>query len=425
MHRHHKRIIAFISVVLGVFVAIPLVQHLQDALAEDEPMPRTPVRVEEPAVGTVADSIHYPGTLEASRNTAVVPRVAGEVQETFVSEGDHVEAGDKLFRIDDERVQLEMEQARANWRAAESSFRQAQRGGRDEEVESAEAELETAEEDLRTAEEDLERMRRLHEAGTIPRTELESAESEFRSARTQLENARRNLRMLQEGAADEELEAAEAQAEAAAKQYELAVLQLNYTQVTAPVSGRVSRLEVEPGDMAGTGDMAALIVGDDAIKVRIAVPERFYERVSAAEGQLTAQVRPVAYPNADPFPATVIRVDSDIDPATRTFEVELAVDNEDGLLSPGMYVNSDLVVEEREGALTVPADAVVQRGGRHIVFVVEDEENEIVREVEVERGLQSDGMVEIRSGLPADAPVVVEGNAFLEDGQEVEVAERS
>jgi multidrug efflux pump subunit AcrA (membrane-fusion protein) len=112
-----------------------------------------------------------------------------------------------------------------------------------------------------------------------------------------------------------------------------------------------------------------------------------------------------------------------IDPASRTFDVEIQVDNPSAVLRPGMFVNAEIDLETQASALLVPVSALLERDGREVVFLISSREGEsngsaVIREVVA--GLANTESVQIKSGLSESDWVIVEGNAYLEDGQEVE-----
>lgn len=411
-----KSRLLFLLILPLVFVAFPLFRLLAPGDDRVERVPGTAVRLGSPRIGPAEEVLRYPGNLRPESTTAVVPRIAGEVLRIHVGAGDAVSAGQLLVSIDDEVVRLQMRQAQAAADAAEAQLAKARAGAPEEEVDNARALVAQAEEDLEVARSSMERTRRLFEAGTIARAQFEDAENQFRSAETQVQNARRSLSLLEQGARDEDLTMAQANADAAARQLELAELQLDYAQIRAPISGTVASVLVEEGNMVDTRTPVVALVNDNLITIRLAVPEEHYGRVRTRGTEIPARVHPVAYPDRDPFPGTVSAVSPVIDAASRTFEVEVVVNNSAGLLRPGMYANVELVLSRQEQAILVPTRAVLFRDGAQVVFVAEEGNSLHAAMREVDVGVEQDGFFEIRGGLAPDDRLIVEGNAFLEDG---------
>lgn len=423
-HTAVKRIvlIGLVAVTLGVgglvvrrlFFAGPA-----ETVAEEPAL----VRVAQPQRSTMEEILRYPGSLSAENTVTVTPKVSGKVVEIHVEEGDAVRPGTLLVTLEEDAIRLQAEQAYAAWQAALAQVRQAERGVRDQELQNARALLSQAEEDLSAAKTNLERSKRLYEAGTIARAQYEEAEQAFNSVRTEVENARRSVDMMAEGASNEELEMARANAEALEAQYELARLQLGRTELSAAEAGTVARIMVDEGNSVGPGVPLLAIVSSDPIYALIAIPERHYGRVNASmaeTGRMSARVSPTALPQHGPFQGRVQSVAPVIDPESRTFQVRVRIPNPEGLLKPGMYVNAEIVARRREDIVVVPESAVVVRNDAPVVFRLVEGNSYHVLMTPVEQGMKSGGMVEIKTGLDdADAVVVVEGNAFLEDGQPV------
>ncbi len=425
MKRSRVVLTVVITAAALIFVGSPLIQFLISALEEEEEVRGVPVRLASPERGTLSETARYSGTLSADRTANVIARHTGEIISLEVSQNDMVEAGDTIAEIEDDSARLEVEQARANLEMRESRLRAARRGARDEEIESARADVRQAESEIETAERDLERTRRLADAGTVSQSRLEAAENDFRRAQTELENARRQLRILEDGATEEDLEEAEAAVRAAERQLDLAELQLRYTTVRAPVSGRVTTINIEEGNNVDVGTPVAQIVGDDIVRAEIRVPERRYRDFASEELRQEVMLHPTAFAGGRPREATISHVGSAIDPRTRTFEVEIVAGNEDGSLRPGMYIEAHFTLRERTDTLIVPDRAVVNRAGRFVVFAVDDDEQ--AREIEVRRGLRSDGYTEVSAigeePLTEETRIIVEGNSFLEHEQIVRVVE--
>jgi HlyD family secretion protein len=415
--------IVLIVLVVGTFLGIPAARVL---FAPDVAGPTdapTPVRAGAPILADAERTVRYAGTLTPEATTTILPRVSGRVTAIPVRQNQLVDAGDVIARIEDDALRLQVEQARAAFQAADAQYRQAVRGVRSEELEIARAEVEQAETELETARSNLERTERLYEAEAVSRSDYESAVDRFQSAQTQVANARRRLDLMESGVGDEELAMARANADAAARQLELAELQLDYATVRTPVAGSVARVTTEVGQMVGTESPIAAVVNDRLIYARITIPERFYGGLRGSEGTMPVRIHPEAYPDDPPFEGTVSTVASIIDAASRTFEVEVAIPNADGRLRPGMYVNAVFVLESWARAMQIPDAAVYRRDGDTVVYTVETASVPRARAVPVRvEDLPGDSTL-VHDGLDGSEELIVEGAAFLADGERVEVVE--
>lgn len=406
-------------------LALSLLPHLRREAQEPEEL--ASVIVAQPRRGPVERSIRVSGTLEAARTVAVTPKVGGRIERIFVEEGQAVLKGELLVQIEDRAARLQMEQAQAAWRAAEAQYEQARRGPRAEELANARALYAQAQADLGTAEESWRRAEALFAAGTIAKAQLEEAEVRLRAARTGLENAGRTLAMLEQGAGPEEQEMARYQAQAMQSAYELARLQVDFARLQAPGPGVVVKVLKDEGNLVGTDTAVLVLVQDDPLELQAAVPERYYGEIAGNRKRVQARLSPEGLPGEQPVSGTVSRIQAAVDPASRTFAVTVQIDNPQGRLRPGMYAEAELVLERVNDALLVPADAVLERGGEPALFVLApgaDPPRVTLRRVRtgLGGGLSRGEEVQILSGLEAGELVVVEGNAFLEDGQAVRPA---
>lgn len=423
MNRKARRaILVTVSAAFFGLVGLTVARQLGAGRQPEQGRGPVPVAVSSPRRGEIRRVLSYAGTVEPQATVTVTPKVAGRVESIAVREGDRVARGQLLAVMESDVVRLQMEQAQGAWRAAEAQYEKAKKGVRSEELENAEALLAQAEKDVASAEDSYQRLGKLYKEGTISRSRYDDAERQLGAARTQLENARRNVQMMRQGASTEELAMAESQMRAMQAQYDLARLGMDNARVTAPLSGHVVKVHTDQGNMAGQATPLVTIAQDDQVLVRVPVPEKHYGELRQRQDSLEARVTLNALPGRV-YAGRVTAIAPTIDPASRTFSVELEVANPSGELKAGMYARVELVVERIDDALLVPAVAVVRRGGRTGVFTVHEGSSEVARFTEVETGLAEGQLVQVTRGLGETDRVVTEGNTFLEDGEEVSPAE--
>jgi RND family efflux transporter MFP subunit len=379
-----------------------------------------PVAVQNPSRGAISRTLRYSGTLEPRATVTVLSKVPGRVERILVSEGDPVRKGQLVVLMEDDVARLQAEQAAAALEAAQAQLEKAERGVRPEELANAQATLADAEKDLADAETAFQRAERLYADGAITKAAREEAQAKLRAARTGVENARRSVQMMEQGAGSEEQRMAEAQLASARAQHDLAKLNLDNTRVTAPIGGEVAKVLIDEGNLAGAATPLAVIVNETAMVVKAAVPERHYEAFLAAGERMRAEALFAALPDRGALPGRLISVSPIIDPATRTFTAEMEVTDPKSELRSGMYASVIFEVERADDALLVPVAAFCSRGGARGVFVVD---GEVARFRALSTGIEDGGMTQVVEGLVGGERVVVDGNAFLEDGQRVSVGE--
>jgi HlyD family secretion protein len=389
-----------------------------------------PVVVAEAEHGSMAQRVTVTGTIRAAQEAGVSAQISAQVLEVTVREGDPVVEGQVLVRLDAAQATSWARQAEAGAKAAEARLAAARRrlevleeGAREEEREIARSRLEQAESALRTAEADLSRLRGLHEEGAISKQQLDAAQTLYDTARTNRDAALRTLQLTEKGARPEEVEAARKDVEAAAAQLEQAEAalaeareRLSYTEIRSPLNGVVVQRHVEPGEVTNPGMGGPLLVLADPSSVyhEATVPERVALRV--VPGQ---RVDVIVQGNGDRrVEGRVERLVPVADPESRDFLVR--IDITDGLeaTKPGMFARGLIVVQESPEAVVVPKDALVEREGRMLAFVVADGRAE-QREVSI--GLSDERRAEILSGIAPGDTVVVVGAQGLRDGDRVQV----
>jgi multidrug efflux pump subunit AcrA (membrane-fusion protein) len=421
-----KRRLLWIPVLLLVLAlaGYAIYRRLHSSFGEGQTAAVVPVIVAPPQRGPIERTLAYSGTLEPQALVTVTSKIEGRIERILVSEGELIHDGQLLVQMEDETVRLQAEQAASAVRAAQAQLDKARRGVRPEELDNARALLAQAEQDFTVAEESYRRSERLYQEGALAKARFEEAERQHRAAQTQLENARRNVRMMEQGAGAEEQNLAEANLKAAQAQAELAGLQLGFTRIRSPLTGRVARVLIDQGNLASRATPLLVLVQDDPLLLRIPIPERHYAAFSAGWRSITARVRLDAVPGLGQLSGGIASISPTVDPASRTFTVEVRLANREGRLKPGMYADVEFALERRPAALLAPATALVERNGRTGMFIVEPGSNPVARFREIAAGIRTQEAVEIVRGVDGGERIVVEGNAFLEDGQRVAPRER-
>jgi HlyD family secretion protein len=392
MKRLSKRVLAAIAVT-GIVLVIVAVRFA---------MPAPKVEVVRPTSRDVVEVVVATGRVRALLQSEVGSETGGVVQEVLVREGDTVQAGQVVARLQrDElleqmnaaraavetatrelqqvsrgslpeeiaRARAELEQAeqvgRARLEAALQRLRQLEAGGRTEEIARAQAAVADAEARRKQAEADLRRSQQLFEAGAL------AAQAEVQSARASLEQsvkaARANLQLLLRKPLREEVEVARARLRQAEANVRLVEERLRQRDVLAPIGGLVVRRNVEPGQSVLPGASLMSIASMERVEILMETDESNIPRLSP--GQSAVVVVP-AY-REQPFRAVVTQVGPEIDSQRGVVTVRLRPVQIPSFLRPDMTVDVSVEVKQLKAALTVPVTAVVSRSG-DTVFVVEN-----------------------------------------------------
>jgi multidrug efflux system membrane fusion protein len=335
------------------------------------------VTVARPLQKKITEWDEYTGRFTAVETVEVRARVSGFIDSLHFKDGQLVKQGDLLFVIDQRPYKLAVEQAKAD-------------------VERAKAKL-----DLAT--QDVERATPLIQNQTLTGREFDTRKSTQRDAAGQLGSAQATL-----------------------KQGEL---NLEWTEVRAPISGRVSDRRVDAGNLITGGQTGAtlltVIVSQDPIQFVFDGSEAdfiHYLRLAAAGARPSSRdvQNPVSVRLADEadykHQGRMDFVDNVVNPKSGTIRGRAIFDNKDGLLTPGFFGRLRLFGGERE-AILIPDTAIASDQSRKIVFTVADDG--MVGTKLVELGPIVDGLRVIRSGLAPTDRIVIDGLQRARPGQKV------
>ncbi len=348
-------------------------QNAQEGV--QQPPPQVRVEIMEPTQVDVREE--YAGRARGAREVEVRARTQGILEERLYNEGQIVEEGDSLFRID-----------RAPAEAA---------------VQGAQARLQVAQAELSQAQREWNRISSLFERRAISERERDTAQSN-------LELARANVAVAEAGLSQ-------------------AKLDLDYTQVTAPISGATSLEDLPEGSLIQHGTLLTTIVQHNPIHVRFALPEndatiqrRAREAMTDSgdvDHTLTAVLIMV---DGQPYEheGTVDFTASTLDHRTGSVSARAVFPNDEYKVVPGQFVRVRIQLQTLENVFTVPENAIGQGPEGARVFVIEDDNTAASRYVTL--GPVVDGRQVITEGLQAGDRVVVSGMIAMRDGIEVEVA---
>ncbi|MEA4857317.1 MAG: MdtA/MuxA family multidrug efflux RND transporter periplasmic adaptor subunit [Solidesulfovibrio sp.] len=329
------------------------------------------VSVTQARLGVAPVTLSGIGTVTPLRTVTVKSRVDGELTEVRFQEGQFVKEGELLAQIDPRPFVAQLDQYQGQL-AKDTAL------------------LENAKADLSRYDNLVKKDMLAGQTKDTQASLVRQYEGAVRSDKAQIDNAR---------------------------------LQIEYSRITAPVSGRVGLRKLDPGNMVKSTDDAGLcvITQMSPISVIFTLPEdelpRVRKRLLAGERlAVTAYDRTMTEKLAQ---GTLATTDNQIDTATGTVKLRALFDNADEALFPNQFVNAELLLERRENVVLLPA-AAVMRGpkGAH-VFVVGEGDTVSMRPVTTGMAVGTDVVVE--TGLASGETVVVEGADRLRDGAKVAV----
>ena len=315
------------------------------------------------------------GTVVPLNTVTVRTHVDGELIAVMFREGQMVTKGDLIVQIDPRPYQVLLAQAEGTMAHDEAL--------------------------LKNARADLERYRTLFEQDSIAKQQLDTQASLVRQYESSLK-------------VDQ-------------AQIDSAKLQLTYSRITAPVSGRMGLRQVDVGYIVHAGDTNGIVVITQLqpITVVFTLPE---DNIAAVMKKLHAgeKLAVDAYDRAGKVKLTtgmLLTVDNQIDTTTGTVKLKAQFTNEDSSLFPNQFVNARMLLDVKHEAILIPSAAILRGTQGTFVYVVKEDKSVTVRPVKV--GSTEGETAAIDSGIAAGEMVVTDGTDKLREGAKVEVGERN
>ena len=326
---------------------------------------------------SIAAELTVVGNLIGDTTVSVAPRAAGRLEEVSVRLGDRVARGQRIAKIEDFELVQQIKQQEAAQEVAQATIRQ-------------------READLSLAKLNAERAKSLFERQIQSKQILDDTESRYQSAQAQLDLAR-------------------AQAQQSKARLDELQINLGNTIITSPVNGFVSRRLVDPGSSVGQNAPVVEVVDISRVRLIVNIVEKDLKQLQSGD---VTRVQVDAFPG-ETFTGRIARVSPVLDQATRTAPIEIEIANPTYRLKPGMYARVGITLDTKKDALVVPANALVDLGGRRGVFMPLSE-TAVFRAVQV--GTEQGDIVEVLGGLTEGNEVITTGAGQLRDGDRIVIA---
>lgn len=299
-----------------------------------------------PASGVLAIS----GNIEIS-DVAASFKVPGRVRARAVSEGEQVEAGQVLARLDDAELVREVEIRRAELGATRAALAELEAGSRREEINQARASVERARADAARAASERARQESLFASEVISTRELEASLAADRIALAQVDGAENQLALLERGPRPEQIDQARERVQQASEILALAETRLSYATLASPLDGLVLAEHVESGEQVAAGTPVVTIGDLSSVWLRGYVDETDLGRVEVGQAvRVTTDTAPDRiYPGTVSFIAseaefTPKSVQTAKERVKLVYRIKIDIDNPSGELKPGMPADAEIVL---------------------------------------------------------------------------------
>ncbi|MDD8012858.1 MAG: efflux RND transporter periplasmic adaptor subunit [Acidobacteriota bacterium] len=323
------------------------------------------VKAELPQKGTLAKYFNYKGTVSAWKTANIAPDASGRVGRILKKQGDRVGQGELLATLDMTSLELQQKQARAAMAVAQTAFQNAKLNA--------------------------ERMKKMLDNKAISAMQYENTQLALDAADTQLKSAKANLDLVDYTARN--------------------------AYMKAPFAGIIAARNMEEGDMInpmmGMGQSILTLMDLSKVKITVDVPAEEIEKIRIGQKCLVK----ISSRADEAFTGEVYSKNLAADPLSKTFKVEIKIDNPEMKIKAGVYADISIETIRKDGIFMLPLTALLA-GDKQVMI----NENGIARKRAVSLGLKNGTRFEVVSGVRPDELVIVEGSYDLKDGTVVVMA---
>lgn len=413
----------FLLIVIIGLLAFRIVNRLNERQQEEVQKSQIkeeiiiPVRTAMVEKGEVNSFLKVTGVVEANETVRVTSEIMGQAKEVKVKDGEEVNKGDILIVLGDEQIKIQVAQAQATLDSVQASYDKIKSGARPQEIKQAESAVLQAKINRDSAEENYLRMKKLFTEKAISEQQYEQAKNQYEIADVQYQSAQESYELVIEGAAEEDVKSVEAQVRQTKSALDMAKYQLKNTQVTAPISGKVTSITVSSGEMVSPSIPLLSIIDVSRIFVRVGISEKDISKIKESQ---TVDLKIDAFPE-EKFQGEVVSKGVAVDQISKTLEVKIEILKPEVDIPVGVFARGDILVKTNQDALIISSSALTRKKDGIYVYVIEEG---IARQKEVVLGIIQDERVEILDGLSEEEEIVVLGNQELEDGVRVDVLDK-
>ena len=351
---------------------------------------------------SIQREVELAGSLISSDQARVSSEVAGIVRRVLVELGQEVAVGQVVVELDTRELELSLQRAESQLRQTEAQLGidgvKVKEPPSDDQISSVS--LAIANRDDAIAQ--LRRAERLRQQNLLPQADLDTAETRVKVTEANYRTSLETVQSLRATLQDRRHAVEQAQKK------------LNDAKIRASIAGQISERLVNQGEFIRENTPVVSVVKLDPLKLQTSVQERYASIVNPG---LPVEFSVESSPDRT-FSARVAFVSPAVDAATRTFPIEVLVDNSHRLLKPGFFAKGVIYTHLDEGVLAIPEDAISTLAGVSNVYVIESGK---IRRQPVTLGVRTGKLVEILSGLKGNEQLAASNLTALAEGVSVDV----
>ncbi|SHI55058.1 efflux RND transporter periplasmic adaptor subunit [Lutispora thermophila] len=406
-----KKKFIWIGVILVIAVVMVYMYMTKNSVVD--------VEMAEVKRGNIDEYIEEKATVELKNKADIYAWQSGVVTFSSVDVGDEVKAGDVLLKIQDEDLKLQIRSMELQKQSIEAQLEEARKGLNQWDLQVLEAKVRTAQIAYDEAYRIMENNKKLYDAGGISKDTYESSVAALASAEANLEAAKAAMAAAQEGFSPN------IEKQFVAKMDELKI-QINHLRskqkdyiIKSPIDGIVLVAEAPEGSIVSMGAMVFQIgrydemylVSDILVDDMADVREGSQVFISNED----LDIRDVRGTVIKIHPQAFSKI-SDLGIEQKRIRIEISIDEEIDELRPGYDMDIKIITASSQNTLLIEEKAVFEQGGNNYIFINDDG---TARLRQIEKGLESDDMIEVTKGLQEGEKVILSPNANIKEGTKI------
>ncbi len=367
------------------------------------------------STASIENYTEYGSTLKANSEVTVAPKIFGKIATMNVEVGQQVKKGDVLFTLDSSELQAQYKQAQGALSSAQANLTLISDSEFKQQLIQAKSNQSLAQNTYNDAKSAFDKVKILYEAEASTKQDLDDAQSKLNSAETQLNSANENLNLLNNKIGSQTAAVAESQVEQAQGAVDLAQAQLDNAVVKSPIDGVVSERDADAGEIVSSSKSVITIADNSSFIGEINISDKDLSGIAVGE-KVEVKVNSLEDKN---FEGVIDNISPTADSKTQLYNVKVKLANDDSSLKSGIVVKILLTNDKKDNIPALPSNAIVVNNGVQYVYeVVEDK----VKKISVSVGISDGKYTEITSGVELGDNVIIEGQSFLNDGDQVNIS---
>jgi multidrug resistance efflux pump len=360
----------------------------------------------------------FTGVIKPFSEIEISAKIADVITETTLKIGKKVKKDELVLKISDSIAKTRFELAKAVLEQARASYDKVIAGARPQEIAQAQAQVKSAQAQFKNAEKEYKRMGSLTKNNAIPMQQADKITAAYESAKAAYESAKEQLSLLKEGARKEDISAAKASLMQARAQFELAELNLSYTIVKSPISGRISKIYKDLDEESGIGKPLFSVVDLNRVFLVTDIPENYINRIRRGMSVICSSQN---IKNRT-FKGEVHEISPAASPVSRSFSVKVLIDNKEELLKSGMFAQGEFILDSIENACTLPRAAVFMEKNKNYLYLIKADTAHKTAVSIMDIG---NDRIAVFPKLEKNSPVVIKGIKDIRNSSKVRLISRA